>query len=101
MKYAVLAVLVIGCGPEPEARAPAPPSVTPPAAPAVTTPPPAEKSAAPSAAKKPVKDVYHGVTVTDDYRWLEDAKDPAVKAWSDAQNAYARKHLDAVPGRDA
>jgi prolyl oligopeptidase len=103
MRYAVAVALctVVACGPEPEARTP--PVIV--AAPTATTPPPApisgEKSDAPLAAKKPVKDVYHGVTVTDDYRWLEDAKDPAVKAWSDAQNAYARKHLDAIGGRDA
>jgi prolyl oligopeptidase len=39
--------------------------------------------------------------VTDDYRWLEDWSDPAVKAWSDAQNACTRAYLDALPGREA
>jgi prolyl oligopeptidase len=37
--------------------------------------------------------------VTDDYRWLENYSDPAVRAWSDAQNQYARKYLDALPLR--
>jgi len=55
----------------------------------------------PASPKKPVTDVYHGVSVTDDYRWLEDYSDPAVKAWSEAQNGYARKYLDALPMREA
>ncbi len=53
----------------------------------------------PPTAKKPVTDTYHGVQVTEDYRWLEDGKDPAVKAWSAAQTAPARKVLDAMPVR--
>ena len=56
-------------------------------------------STAPVAPKKPVTDVYQGVSVTDDYRWLENYSDPAVRAWSDAQNQYARKYLDALPLR--
>ena len=51
------------------------------------------------APKKPVVDVYQGVSVTDDYRWLENYSDPAVRSWSDAQNQYARKYLDALPPR--
>ncbi len=53
----------------------------------------------PAAPKKPVTDVYHGVQVTDDYRWLENYSDPAVHAWSDAENKYARKYLDSLPLR--
>ena len=53
----------------------------------------------PAAPKKPVTDVYHGVQVTDDYRWLENNSDPAVRAWSDAENKYARKYLDSLPMR--
>lgn len=44
-----------------------------------------------------VDDTYHGVTVADPYRWLEDGKDPKVAAWSDAQNVYARSVLDRLP----
>jgi prolyl oligopeptidase len=54
----------------------------------------------PKTPKKPVAASYHGVKVTDDYRWLEDDKDPAVKTWSDAQNAAARAYLDNAPGRE-
>ncbi len=45
-------------------------------------------------------DVHHGVKVSDDYRWLEDASNPEVRRWSDAQNAYTRAMLDALPGRE-
>src|SRR5262249_35844747 len=48
-----------------------------------------------------VVDVYHNVQVPDDYRWLEDWSKPEVRAWSDAQNAYARRILDHLPQRDA
>lgn len=58
-------------------------------------------SAPPATPKKSVTDTYHGVKVTDDYRWLEDWDDKAVKAWSEAQNAHARGVLDQLPGADA
>jgi prolyl oligopeptidase len=51
----------------------------------------------PATPKRPVVDVFHGVKVTDDYRWLENWNDPAVKKWSDAENAYARQYLDHLP----
>ncbi|HVX61985.1 MAG TPA: prolyl oligopeptidase family serine peptidase [Pirellulales bacterium] len=60
-----------------------------------------EPAAAPPTAKKPVVDVYHGVKVRDDYRWLEDWNDPKVQAWSTAQNVHARAYLDNLPHVDA
>jgi prolyl oligopeptidase len=51
--------------------------------------------------KKPVTDTYDKIKVTDDYRWLEDFDDSAVKQWADAQNTTARTFLDALPDRDA
>jgi prolyl oligopeptidase len=60
-------------------------------APAAPTPPPTER--------RPVVDDYFGTKVTDDYRWLEDWSNPEVKRWSDAQNAFARAHLDAISAR--
>src|SRR5258707_1361142 len=51
--------------------------------------------------KRPVTDVYHGVEVVDDYRWLEDWNDAEVKAWSNAQNAHARAFLDKLPHVEA
>ena len=58
-------------------------------------------SSPPAAIKQPVSDNYHGVTVTDPYRWLEDSTDPRVQQWSAAQNQYARTYLDALPYRQA
>ena len=55
----------------------------------------------PDTPKKPVVDTYFGQKVRDDYRWLEDWNDPAVKAWSDAENQVARAWLDALPERAA
>ena len=47
----------------------------------------------------PVRDTYHGVEVIDEYRWLEDGNDPAVKAWTHAQNRRTRNHLDTIENR--
>ena len=47
--------------------------------------------------KHPVVDEYHGVKVTDDYRWLEDGKSPEVIAWTQAEDAHAQAILDALP----
>ncbi|MFA6044663.1 MAG: prolyl oligopeptidase family serine peptidase, partial [Phycisphaerales bacterium] len=55
----------------------------------------------PKTPKHPVTDELHGIKIVDDYRWLEDWNDPAVKAWSDAQNTYARTVLDQMPSADA
>jgi prolyl oligopeptidase len=62
------------------------------------------RSAAPDAEppqteKIPVRDIYHGVSVVDDYRWLENGDDPKVKAWVDAQNAYTQAYLSKLPQR--
>jgi prolyl oligopeptidase len=55
----------------------------------------------PTTERRPVSDEYFGIKVTEDYRWLEDWNDPAVRAWSEAQNAHARAVLDRMPGHDA
>jgi prolyl oligopeptidase len=58
------------------------------------------KPAYPETPQRPVTDTYHGVTVEDAYRWLENPDDPAVRAWNDAQNRHTRAYLDQVPFRD-
>jgi prolyl oligopeptidase len=54
---------------------------------------------APATEQHPVKDTYHGVTVADPYRWLENAADPKVHGWSASQDSRARKYLDGLPQR--
>jgi prolyl oligopeptidase len=62
----------------------------------------------PATRVSPVTDTIHGVSVVDNYRWLEgDNSDPReqgrmtpeVAAWTDAQNTYTRSVLDRLPGR--
>jgi prolyl oligopeptidase len=48
-----------------------------------------------------VTDTYHQVQVADPYRWLENGDDAKVRAWSEAQDARARKYLDGLPQRQA
>jgi prolyl oligopeptidase len=48
-----------------------------------------------------VTDSYHGRAVVDEYRWLEEGKSAEVRAWSEAQNGFARAELGALPGRAA
>ncbi len=49
---------------------------------------------------KPVSDIYHGVEVVDNYRWLEDGTSTEVREWSEAQNNFARSNLDNIPVRE-
>jgi prolyl oligopeptidase len=51
--------------------------------------------------KHPVTNEYQGVKIEDPYQWLEKDDDPAVKAWSDAQNQRTRAYLDKLPDRAA
>ena len=55
------------------------------------------RSVPPAAPQRPVTTEYHGVKVTEEYRWLEDWDDADVRAWSEAHNAYARSVLDELP----
>src|SRR6185295_8322507 len=44
--------------------------------------------------RQPVVDEFFGTKVTDEYRWLENGTDPAVRTWSAEQNKRARSYLD-------
>jgi prolyl oligopeptidase len=49
---------------------------------------------------EPVTENFHGVEVTDPYRWLEDQDSERTRQWINEQTDYARSHLDAIPGRE-
>jgi prolyl oligopeptidase len=44
-------------------------------------------------------DDYHGTTVADPYRWLEDLDAPETKAWIEAQNQVTFGYLNQIPQR--
>src|ERR1700690_3829530 len=62
---------------------------------------PKTPAAPPETAVKPVIDMYHGVKVRDDYRWLENGNNPDTQKWVADEMAYTRALLDPRPGRDA
>ncbi len=57
--------------------------------------------AAPVARKSPVAETLFGTTLTDDYRWMENDKDPDWLPYLKGQNAAARAILSAIPNREA
>lgn len=62
---------------------------------------PATPSAQPRPAPSvPATDVYHGVTVADPFRNLEDLKDPQTREWLLAQGESTAKLLERIEGRD-
>ena len=50
----------------------------------------------PEVQKTPVVDDYFGTKITDNYRWLEDAKSTETRAFIDEQNAYTSRYLKQV-----
>jgi prolyl oligopeptidase len=56
----------------------------------ITLPPP------PVATVNVVTDDYNGTKVEDPYRWLEDAKSPATRAWIGEENAYTQQYLSQI-----
>ena len=55
----------------------------------------------PSPARGTQVDVYHGVSIADPYRWLEDTDAPATKAWIEAENKLSDSFLASIPERPA
>jgi prolyl oligopeptidase len=47
--------------------------------------------------RAPVSSTYHGVTVTEDYRWLEDAASEQSRSWTMAQDRRTRRYLESLP----
>jgi len=54
----------------------------------------------PIAPVRPVTDDYYGTKIVDNYRYMENLKDPEVQAWFKNQNDYTRATLANIPGRD-
>ncbi|MBW4462674.1 MAG: prolyl oligopeptidase family serine peptidase [Nodosilinea sp. WJT8-NPBG4] len=53
----------------------------------------------PSSPQHDQVDTYHGVTVPDPYRWLEDPQSPASQEWIEAQNQVTSAYLEGLSGR--
>jgi prolyl oligopeptidase len=53
----------------------------------------------PTTAKGDVSDTFHGVTVPDPYRWLEDADSTDSQAWIEAQNKITFGFLEEIKAR--
>lgn len=53
----------------------------------------------PTARKSDQVDDYHGVKVTDPYRWLEDLDSEETKAWVEAENALSFSYFSEIPAR--
>lgn len=89
-----LLALIAGCA--------APPAVETPRSadtkPSVDT---AQTSRVAGPAARPVTETFFGTSVTDNYRYMENTKDPEVVAFMKSESASARTALDAIPGRAA
>ncbi len=48
-----------------------------------------------------VTDNYHGNTVADPYRWLEDVESDEAGDWVEAQNEVTNRYLESLPEREA
>jgi prolyl oligopeptidase len=54
----------------------------------------------PAARRADQVDHYHGVTVADPYRWLEDPDSPETREWIAAENQITHHYLEQIPQRD-
>jgi len=50
--------------------------------------------------RRAVTNAYHGVSVSDDYQWLEDPKAPAVRDWMRLENERTREYFSKLSFRD-
>ena len=60
----------------------------------------AARSRLPTAPKHSVEDRYWGVSVSEDYRWLEDASSEETKLWTKAQHERTVSYLSSLPTYD-
>ena len=54
----------------------------------------------PVAQVRPVTDDYFGTKIIDNYRYMENLKDPEVQEWFKNQNDFTRATLASIPGRE-
>jgi prolyl oligopeptidase len=54
----------------------------------------------PPTLQKPVTESIHGVSLIDNYRWLEDQDSPGTRAWIGEQQAYTQAYFNSLAGRD-
>ena len=54
----------------------------------------------PNTRKVEQTDLYHGVTVADPYRWLEDPNTDETATWVKSQNEVTFGYLNQLPGRE-
>lgn len=81
------AILLAACGEE-QPMSKESPAAAPPAAPKIPAPPVARV--------EPVTEEFFGVKVTDNYRWMENPKDPEWEPFMKGQADFARRTLDAI-----
>jgi prolyl oligopeptidase len=55
----------------------------------------------PAAERGPQVDVYHGTSIADPYRWLEDTDSPKTKSWVEAENQVTFGYLGTIPERSS
>ena len=67
---------------------------------AQSCPPGAAKMTYPATQKGTQQDLYHGTSIADPYRWLEDANSAETKTWVDAQNKVTQSYLGQIPERE-
>src|SRR6267143_2432740 len=65
-----------------------------------TTPVAAPRLEYPPTPAASIADDYHGTTVRDPYRWLEDVDSPATRDWIAAQNRLTFSYLARIPQRE-
>ena len=66
----------------------------------ITAAVPAQKGIAyPQAKKVDQTDNYHGVSVPDPYRWMEETTSADTQAWIESQNKITAAYLDTIPER--
>lgn len=66
-----------------------------------TCPPGGAPTTYPVTKKVEQQDVYHGTSIADPYRWLEDANSAETKEWVDAQNKVTQSYLGQIGERSA